>query len=839
MLKVANLTKIYKTGENDVVALSDVSLELRKSEFVCILGPSGCGKTTLLNILGGLDRYTSGDIIINNVSTKQFKDRDWDAYRNHKIGFVFQSYNLIPHLTVVENVEMALTIGGLKKKDRREMAKRALKEVGLEGQENKRPNQMSGGQMQRVAIARALVNNPEIILADEPTGALDSVTSVQIMELLKEVAKKRLVIMVTHNKELADEYATRIISLFDGKVVGDTNPYKSRKKEYEDNFTEKKPKMSFFTALYLSFKNLLTKKGRTFMTAFAGSIGIIGIALVLAVNNGFTGYINNMQTDALGNNPISISAISMNYDAFNSVEQEPSEDENADTNNGADYVIPYDPAQQFIKFGHYNLMSNKFVDKVNTYVDLDKAKDENNRELNAVKITYFTPIKVVTKNDNGTYNFYKSQNQTSALSGQTNDIFYEGFENKDFVLSQYDILYGNYPTANMTDGIEMALVLGKGNKINYSILNLLGLSTPITDGAFTDVQYEDICDKTLKIVLNNDYYIPNSLNFDEITAFNKQDTTNQTVLDMLYNKDTTIPAKITCILRPKEETSNGALTNGIMYPAEFGEFYRNDCKNSDIYNKTIATKNTGKFYDNYVVSVAEMTSMLNPTGYASTQAINSFLKFSYGYELTDDEAFSLGLQQIGASDLPTSIFFYVKNFEAKKSINSIIDEYNLTAPENRQILSSDASEFLTSTLGQLIDIISYVLIVFAGISLVVSSIMIGIISYVSVIERTKEIGVLRSLGARKMDVSNVFNAETSIIGFASGFIGIAVTYLLSIPINIIVNAVSGDVVKNIASLSPIHAIILVVLSMTLTLIAGLVPSRIAAKKDPVIALRSE
>ena len=359
MLKVANLTKIYKTGENDVVALSDVSLELRKSEFVCILGPSGCGKTTLLNILGGLDRYTSGDIIINNVSTKQFKDRDWDAYRNHKIGFVFQSYNLIPHLTVVENVEMALTIGGLKKKDRREMAKRALKEVGLEGQENKRPNQMSGGQMQRVAIARALVNNPEIILADEPTGALDSVTSVQIMELLKEVAKKRLVIMVTHNKELADEYSTRIISLFDGKVVGDTNPYKSRKKENEDNFTEKKPKMSFFTALYLSFKNLLTKKGRTFMTAFAGSIGIIGIALVLAVNNGFTGYINNMQTDALGNNPISISAISMNYDAFNSVGQKPSEDENADTNNGADYVIPYDPAQQFIKFGHYNLMSNK------------------------------------------------------------------------------------------------------------------------------------------------------------------------------------------------------------------------------------------------------------------------------------------------------------------------------------------------------------------------------------------------------------------------------------------------------------------------------------------------
>lgn len=838
MLKICNLRKVYRVGDNNIVALDDVSLELRQSEFVCILGPSGCGKTTFLNILGGLDRYSSGDIIINGVSTKKYKDRDWDTYRNHKIGFVFQSYNLIPHLTVAENVEMALTIAGLKKKERRRMARVALEEVGLLDQENKLPNQMSGGQMQRVAIARALVNNPEIILADEPTGALDSVTSVQIMDLLREVAKKRLVIMVTHNKELADEYATRIISLFDGKKVGDSNPYKSRKKPVGEVAVVKKAKMSFWTALYLSFKNLLTKKGRTFMTAFAGSIGIIGIALVLAVNNGFTGYINNMQTDALSSNPISVSAISMNYDSFNSFGEnqtgEPSD---------IDYVLPYNPAQQFIKFGHYNYIGDDFINEINTFQQNDVRKNQEDRDLNALKINYFTPLKVVTKvTDANSYMFYQSQNKTSILTGQTNDTFYEGFANKEFVLSQYDIVYGNYPEKHNGDvaPLEMALVVGKGNKISYTTLNALSIPTPIIDGQFPNIDYEDICNKEMKVVFNDDYYVPNASTFEDISTFTKKDVTDQTVLKGMYESVNALTVKISCILRMKDDVDSGVLSNGVMYLPELGEYYRENCKQSLIARKQIANKSSGEFYDNFVVGVSEMAGILDPNGYASVTAINSFLKLSFGFELASDEAFEMGLQQIGVSKLPTSVFFYANDFDSKENIKSLINNFNESEKgEVHKIIFSDSSEFLSSTLGQMVNIVSYVLVVFAGISLVVSSIMIGIISYVSVIERTKEIGVLRSLGARKKDVSNVFNAETSIIGFASGFIGIGVTYLLSLPINLIVESVSGNTVKNIAMLNPVHALILVALSISLTLIAGLIPSSIAAKRDPVVALRSE
>ena len=854
MIQIKNITKDYVSGDSKVTALDNVSISFRESEFVSILGQSGCGKTTLLNVLGGLDRYTSGDIIINGKSTKEFKDKDWDAYRNHYIGFIFQSYNLIPHLTVLENVEIALSIAGISSKEKKEKATKALERVGLGNQLKKRPNQLSGGQMQRVAIARAIVNNPKIILADEPTGALDSATSVQIMDLLKEIAGDHLIIMVTHNQELAKEYSTRIISLLDGKVVGDTMPYDADEKiskevEQEEQVklelnAKQKPKklksaMGFFTAIMLSLKNLLTKKGRTFMTSFAGSIGIIGIALVLAVSNGFTGYVNNMQSNALGNYPLAVSAITMDTSTFSSMQ--PATDSEQGSNE--DVIVPYNPQVKYTQYGHYNQLTQDFVDEVKDFEQKDKQK--TNPKFNAIDYNYYVPVKMITKDSSGNYKFIQRQNTISIMDGSTSSLLYPMLGNTEYVLSQYDLIYNSMPTKNNGDAFTkgMLLVVGKGNKINYKTLNNLGIATQMEEGgtSYKKINFADVINQEYKLLFNNDYYTPNSENFDDITSFSHLDTSSQTELENKYNSlETTV--KITGVLRLKKDATSEILPTGLVYMHDLEQYYKEDCENSLINKKSQANKQNGDYtlYQPYHISVSELQGVI-PSSFASIDAINSFLNRQYKYTLSDEETFEIAMQSIGTSKIPTAIRFFPKDFTAKDSVIKMIDEFNNKQTDStKKIICTDTSSLLTSTLGELIQIISYVLIAFAGISLIVSSIMISIITYVSVIERTKEIGVLRSIGARKKDISRVFNAETLIIGFCSGLLGVVVSFILTFPISAIIKSVSGgSITTNLAILSPLSAVILVAISVVLTVLAGFIPSQMAAKKDPVKALRSE
>ena len=854
MLRLKNIVKHYGTKDNVVHALKGVSLDFRKSEFVSILGPSGCGKTTLLNIVGGLDKYTSGDLVINGVSTKQYKDKDWDTYRNHTIGFVFQSYNLIPHLNVLGNVEIALSLTGVKKNERRARALAALEKVGLKDQAKKHPNQLSGGQMQRVAIARALVNDPQIILADEPTGALDSETSVQVMDILKEISADRLVIMVTHNNDLANKYSTRIISMLDGEITKDTNPYvvtqedefvtetiaQKDTKSKESKKIKKYSSMGILTSFNLSLRNLLSKKGRTTMTSFAGSIGIIGVALVLAISNGFTKYIDNMQSDTLGNYPVTVSAIAMDTSKLTSVELKPEAGSDSDS-----YVKPYTPNSQAMDFGKYNMLTNDFLNYVSEFEQSEKDKGEESN-IYSVEYNYFTPLKLVYKNTAGNYGFYKKQNVTSVMSGTANATFYPLINNKDFILSQYDVIYGEFPEVNPELGFtnEVLLVVDQGNKISDSVLKELGfvIEENVETGEYDLISIEDICKAEFKVVYNDDYYVPNSANFDEITEFAKVNTQDQSVLENLYNNATTT-LKISGVLRLKEDATTNVLTSGIAYLNDFKEHYRQSCEDSLIAQKQATNMTT--FYDRYHLTIAEMVLLPElgnkiAQGFGSVEEINNFLFAAYKYRLDDMDARELGLQQIGVSDIPINITFYPKNFEGKNAITSMIDDYNAKQTnENLKLVYTDSAEFLTSSLGQLIDIISYVLIAFAGISLVVSSVMIGVITYASVVERTKEIGVLRSLGARKKDISRVFNAETILIGFSAGALGILVSYLICPIINLIIRIVAGGAIGSIAILNPLHALILVVISMTLTFISGLIPSKVASKKDPVVALRVE
>ena len=836
MLKLVNISKQYKTDSFCVHALKNVNLEFRQSEFVSILGPSGCGKTTLLNIIGGLDRYSSGNLFIDKKETKDFKDRDWDNYRNKKIGFIFQSYNLIPHLSILSNVELALTISGIGKAERQKKALDALSRVGLSEVAKKKPNQLSGGQMQRVAIARAIVNNPEILLADEPTGALDIKTSLEVMEIIKEISKERLVIMVTHNSELAEKYSTRIIKLLDGEIVSDSKPYVSSVKSLEENKPEKKQKksaMKFHTALNLSFKNLFLKKGRTILTSFAGSIGIIGIALVLSISTGLTAYINEIQSEALGGYPITVSAISVDMDSFTSFSDEEEIGE-FDQNS----AVPYNPQTQFIKFGHYNNLTNDFVQYVKDFEQKDKEKGENS-QINLIEYHYFTPLKILSKNSNGTINLFKSQNSTSVLSGVASDVFYPLLNNMDFVMSQYDLIYGSFPKKNEGEEFthEMLLVVGEGNKISYSVLNALGIETPIENGEYVEIDFETILNKEFKLLFNDDYYIPNSENFDKITSFNKLSEENQEILNEKYNSST-VTLKISGVIRIKEDVPATLLSTGVAYMPDLGEFYRENCEQSLIARKQLAVKETHKFYDNYVLNVSEIP-LLPASGFSSVAEINNFLQLNFGYTLDEDEAFELAMQQIGISSIPTGIYFYPKNFEAKDLILEMIDEYNsLQTNENKKIVYMDSTGFLTETLGSVVNIISYVLIAFAAISLVVSSIMIGIITYVSVIERTKEIGVLRSLGARKIDIMNVFNSETFIIGLLAGVFGGVLSFMLTFPINAIVGYIIPEI-GAIAVLKFSHIAILTLVSVVLSIISGLIPAKIASKKDPVVALRTE
>ena len=867
MLEISKICKDYVLKDQTVSALKDIDICFRRSEFVSILGPSGCGKTTLLNIIGGLDRYTSGDLIIDGVSTKEYKDKDWDNYRNHKVGFVFQNYNLIPHQTVLENVEIALTLSGIKKDERKRRAIEVLEKVGLKDKLKSKPNQLSGGQMQRVAIARALVNDPEIILADEPTGALDSKTSVQIMEILKEISKNKLVVMVTHNPDLAEEYSTRIIRLLDGELKQDTNPYnheesikeiESHKAELEKDAanndeksfkkTEKKKSMSFFTALALSFKNMLTKKGRTIMVSFAGSIGIIGIALILAVSAGMTGYIENMQSDSLSSYPVSVSCVAIDYQsAMDNITGG-----NSTVTTDDDGLTVYNPQDVLIRMGRYNYMSADFVNYIKDYY----SNNDKMNMINDYNISYATTMRILTQNSLGAYVAINSSVMTSAISGVTSSTFFEGLNNQNYLLSLYDVVGGenaHYPTNRN----EVALVLS-GDSVSTTLLDSLGIEYSIgEDGNYTNLQYEDIIGKTYKLLLNDAYYNAETeqanANFDLLnstdTAASFYQQYSQQDLENLYNDENTIELTITCVLQLKDDAAGSIFSDGIMYTQDLVEFYRDDCKSSNVV-QTLKTKyldgegnlinGDESFVNRYTVRISELQQYLNMDNgmfsYNTPNEMKVALNSYFQINLTDEELIDLYLQVYGASDVPTGIYFYASNFDSKDDIIAMIDSWN--AREGVYTITyTDSSELLTNILGNLVNIISYVLIAFAAISLVVSSIMIAIITYTSVIERTKEIGVLRSIGASKRDVSRVFNAETTIIGLAAGLIGVIVAGLLTIPIGLILESLTG--IGGLAVLEPLSALKLVVISVVLTFVAGLVPAHIASKKDPVLALRSE
>ena len=843
ILELKDIKKDYKLADNVVPALKGVSMAFRHNEFVSILGPSGCGKTTMLNIIGGLDQYTSGDLIIKGQSTKKFKGGDWDTYRNHSIGFVFQGYNLIPHLSVLGNVELALTLAGISSKERKQRAMAVLERVGLKNECKKRPNQLSGGQMQRVAIARALVNNPEILLADEPTGALDSKTSVQIMELIKEISKERLVIMVTHNTELAEKYSSRIIKLLDGKVIDDSNPpsenddaleriietlpqnAQNLQKNDKKAFKKKKSSMSVFTAFMLSLKNLITKKGRTILTSVAGSIGIIGIALVLAISNGFTNYINKMQTDTLGGYPIAVSTVAIDYSSLSSFMGESNK---VGTSEEEGSFGVYNPSTIIAKMGNYNFISDKFVKYINDYIEEDNKKGDR-KSLSSVQFTYATNLKVLTEGSEGII-FVDTKPTTSSIYGTSSSLFYEGLADKDFVLSNYDIVEGKYPENKN----EVLLVLNSTGALSTDMLTKLGIAVSVnSEGEYERILYSDVIGKTYKVISNDTYYTPvydSEGNVTEFSTLAKADY--QTAFDGASET-----LSICGVMKPREDIVVEVFDAGIMYLPELATSYQQDCKNSLIVQKSI---DDGKFYVPFTVDISELKGFgLGIQNFNTPAEIVGFVKSSFDIDMTAEEATNLGLQMVGASTIPTGIYLYPKNFDGKAEVLKLIDDWN--ASENgahNKIVYTDATEVLTGTLGELINIISYVLIAFAAISLLVSSIMIGIITYVSVVERTKEIGVLRSIGARKRDIARVFNAETFIIGLFAGLIGVVLTYILCFPVNAIIAKVSGGL-KNIAVLKFDHALILIAVSFVLTLISGLIPARIASKKDPVVALRSE
>ncbi len=828
MLKLSNITKDYVvTKELTVQALKGVSIDFRNNEFVSILGPSGCGKTTLLNIIGGLDHYTNGDLSIDNISTSNYKEAQWNSYRNNRIGFVFQSYNLIPHQSVVENVELALTLSGIGKKKRREQAIAALCEVGLEAELNKKPNQLSGGQMQRVAIARALVNNPQIVLADEPTGALDSVTSVQVMELLRKVAKNHLVIMVTHNGELAEQYSTRIVRLKDGLVIEDTNPFvadsaqttsgaTAEGQQPTPNYIQPKVKMGFWTALSLSFKNLMTKKGRTFMTSFAGSIGIIGVALVLALSTGFNAYIDKLMSDTLSGFPISVATIGTDMASLQSDMREEMLDNGTDSTEFPDFsdvVGVYEYVSMMNSMYTYSYITNDYLDFVDDMYTQDKAKPADERWLNDMMYVYDYGINVFT--NNGTE--YKMASSFSQAMG-----------NSDFVLSQYDVLKGNYAT----EYNEIVLVVDSYNSIDSKTLDNLGIpyTTTTTDGevSYNDIDVNELIGKKYYVVSHDDYYT-----YSEVPMVGSFFTTNNTseALGNAVDNTDTIELTVTGIVRVNPDAPLNLFSTGMLYLPSLTQKYITANSTSQLAEKQAEANETGKVYSMFEGKLVCMNASDLIAG----------IRAKIGIEMTDEQAYQYASQSTGTCIIPSSISFYPVNFDGKDALLSHLDSWNDTdSGKENKVVYSDLTEVLSASMGQMVDIISYVLIAFASISLVVSSVMIGIITYVSVIERTKEIGVLRSLGASKHDVSTVFNAESFLIGLIAGLLGVGVSYLLCIPINIILLAVSGGTITtNLAILNPLSAIGLIAISCTLTLIAGSIPSRMAANLDPVKALRSE
>ena len=895
MLELNDIKKDYVSGSTTVSALKGINLRFRDCEFVSILGQSGCGKTTMLNIIGGLDKYTSGDLKINGVSTKNYKDRDWDFYRNNSIGFVFQSYNLIPHQTVLSNVELALTLSGVSKAERKKRAIEALEKVGLGEQIHKKPNQMSGGQMQRVAIARALVNNPDILLADEPTGALDTETSIQIMELLKEISKDRLIIMVTHNPELAKDYSTRIVRLLDGVITDDSDPYsledmeadirakeaakvKTSEKKTKKSGKKQKTSMSFFTALSLSFNNLMTKKTRTILTAFAGSIGIIGIAMILSISNGIQLYIDRVQRDTLSSYPITLQAEAIDISSMvSSMTGNSDSEEHEDKSKIYSNDIMGDMINTMVKEVKSNNLS-----EFKKYIE--NGSSDIKSYVSDIQYSYDVPLNIYMKDtSNGVeqlnpgtmFDSIYGEGATSTSSAMSSgmgmgmfsnsSVWNQLLGNQQVLDEQYDVLAGHWPE-NFN---EVVLVADKNNEVDDYTLYSLGLKDPeevrtlfkkmmVGESYETkkDISYtfDEILDTEFKLVMPTDMY-----KYNDVTGTWDDYSKDDKYMTNVVNNGTDI--KVCGIIRPNDDAVSTSLSSGIGYTAKLTEYIIEEVKNSEIAKAQLADTSvdvfTGVPFDNdrnteiTMDDVNAYMATLSPEERAQMQAMTSGMSDDQILQLfsaslkarTTDATLDSNKSKLGITDLdtPSQIDIYATDFDSKEKVQNIIKDYNKLqqddGKEENVINYTDYVGIMMSSVSTIINAISYVLIAFVAISLIVSSRMIGIITYISVLERTKEIGVLRSIGASKKDVSRIFNAETLIEGFVSGALGIVVTLLLCIPANALIKHLTD--ISNVAQLPVAGGVILIIISMFLTFIAGLIPARLAAKKDPVVALRSE
>lgn len=895
MLELNDIKKDYVSGSTTVSALKGINLRFRDCEFVSILGQSGCGKTTMLNIIGGLDKYTSGDLKINGVSTKNYKDRDWDFYRNNSIGFVFQSYNLIPHQTVLSNVELALTLSGVSKAERKKRAIEALEKVGLGEQIHKKPNQMSGGQMQRVAIARALVNNPDILLADEPTGALDTETSIQIMELLKEISKDRLIIMVTHNPELAKNYSTRIVKLLDGVITDDSDPYtledmeadirakevakvKTSEKKIKKSVKKQKTSMSFFTALSLSFNNLMTKKTRTILTAFAGSIGIIGIAMILSISNGIQLYIDRVQRDTLSSYPITLQAEAIDISSMvTSMTGNSDSEEHEDKSKIYSNDIMGDMINTMVKEVKSNNLS-----EFKKYIE--NGGSDIKSYVSDIQYSYDVPLNIYMKdtsngveqlNPSTMFDSIYGEGATSTSSAMSSgmgmgmfsnsSVWNQLLGNQQVLDEQYDVLAGHWPE----NYNEVVLVVDKNNEVDDYTLYSLGLKDPeevrtlfkkmmVGESYETkkDISYtfDEILDTEFKLVMPTDMY-----KYNDVTGTWDDYSKDDKYMTNVVNNGTDI--KVCGIIRPNDDAVSTSLSSGIGYTAKLTEYIIEEVKNSEIAKAQLADTSvdvfTGVPFDNdrnteiTMDDVNAYMATLSPEESAQMQAMTSGMSDDQILQLfsaslkarTTDATLDSNKSKLGITDLdtPSQIDIYATDFDSKEKVQNIIKDYNKLqqddGKEENVINYTDYVGIMMSSVSTIINAISYVLIAFVAISLIVSSIMIGIITYISVLERTKEIGVLRSIGASKKDVSRIFNAETLIEGFVSGALGIVVTLLLCIPANALIKHLTD--ISNVAQLPVAGGVILIIISMFLTFIAGLIPAKLAAKKDPVVALRSE
>ena len=895
MLELNDIKKDYVSGSTTVSALKGINLRFRDCEFVSILGQSGCGKTTMLNIIGGLDKYTSGDLKINGVSTKNYKDRDWDFYRNNSIGFVFQSYNLIPHQTVLSNVELALTLSGVSKAERKKRAIEALEKVGLGEQIHKKPNQMSGGQMQRVAIARALVNNPDILLADEPTGALDTETSIQIMELLKEISKDRLIIMVTHNPELAKDYSTRIVRLLDGVITDDSDPYsledmeadirakeavkvKASEKNKKKSGKKQKTSMSFFTALSLSFNNLMTKKTRTILTAFAGSIGIIGIAMILSISNGIQLYIDRVQRDTLSSYPITLQAEAIDISSMvSSMTGNSDSEEHEDKSKIYSNDIMGDMINTMVKEVKSNNLS-----EFKKYIE--NGGSDIKSYVSDIQYSYDVPLNIYMKdtsngveqlNPSTMFDSIYGEGATSTSSAMSSgmgmgmfsnsSVWNQLLGNQQVLDEQYDVLAGHWPE----NYNEVVLVVDKNNEVDDYTLYSLGLKDPeevrtlfkkmmVGESYETekDISYtfDEILDTEFKLVMPTDMY-----KYNDVTGTWDDYSKDDKYMTNVVNNGTDI--KVCGIIRPNDDAVSTSISSGIGYTAKLTEYIIEEVKNSEIAKAQLADTSvdvfTGVPFDNdrnteiTMDDVNAYMATLSPEERAQMQAMTSGMSDDQILQLfsaslkarTTDATLDSNKSKLGITDLdtPSQIDIYATDFDSKEKVQNIIKDYNKLqqddGKEENVINYTDYVGIMMSSVSTIINAISYVLIAFVAISLIVSSIMIGIITYISVLERTKEIGVLRSIGASKKDVSRIFNAETLIEGFVSGALGIVVTLLLCIPANALIKHLTD--ISNVAQLPVAGGVILIIISMFLTFIAGLIPAKFAAKKDPVVALRSE